>query len=91
MTGSARQRRDGPLELVAEQRLERRAAARTFTRAALRAVNAPGRDRHGIGGEHGRKLWAVGAVGDASVDHGVNVEPEAERQHDGDGSADRHA
>ena len=76
---------------MGEQRLERRMAARALPRAALGAMNTADRDTDRIWRQVARQLPAVRAMGDAADDHGVDVEPEAERQHDGDGSAGRRA
>ena len=72
---------------MSEQRLERRVAARAFSRAALGLMDTADRDTDRIRRQVARQLLAVRAVSDAADDHSVDVEPEAERQHDGDGSA----
>jgi hypothetical protein len=86
-TPSRHRFRTRPLELVAEKRLERTPAARALPRAPLRPKN-PGR-RHGYPLVRERSLQAVATLtmSDAADDHGVDVEPEAEREHNGDGSA----
>ena len=85
------ERLDRALELMGEQRLERRAAARALARAALGPMDTAGRDADRIRRQVARQLIAVRAVSDATEDHGVDVEPEAEREHAGDGSAVRPA
>ncbi len=78
----------GRLELMGEQRLERRVAARAFPRAPLGLMDTADRDTdRSIRRQVARQLLAVRAVSDAVDDQGVDVEPEAERQHDADGSA----
>lgn len=62
-----------------QQRLERRPAPRTFPGAALGAICVAGGDAASIIVELAVDLVAVAAVGDASHDNGVDVEPEAER------------
>ena len=76
---------------MGEQRLERRVAARALPRAALGLMDTAARDTDRIRRQVARQLLAVRAVSDAADDHGVDVEPEAERQHAGDGSAGRQA
>lgn len=76
---------------MGEQRLERRVAARALPRAALGLMDTADRDTDRIGRQVARELLAVCAVSDAAEDHGVDLEPEAERQHDGDASAGRQA
>ena len=70
-----------------QQRLERRAAPRAFPGAALGAMDEAGGDVGSVIGESVVDLVAVAAMGDATDDNGVDVEPEAEREHQGDGSA----
>jgi hypothetical protein len=42
-----------------------------------------GSDRDGILGQRARHAVAVAAVGNAAREHGVDVEPEAQREHEG--------
>ena len=58
-------------------------------RAALGLMDTAGRDTDRVRRQVARQLLAVRAVSDAVDDDGVDVEPKAERQHDGDGSAGR--
>lgn len=74
---------------MTEQRLERRVAARALTRTALGPMNTTHGDAERIRRQVARELLAVRAVSDAAENHGVDLEPEAERQHAGDGSAGR--
>ena len=76
---------------MGEQRLERGVAARALPRAALGLMDTAVRDTDRIGRQVARQLLAVRAVSDSVDDHGVDVKPEGERQHDGDGSAGRQA
>ena len=66
---------------MGEQRLERRVAARALPRAALGLMDTADRDTDRIRRQVARQLLAVRAVSDAVDDHGVDVEPEAEREH----------
>ena len=77
------------LKLMGQQRLERRPAARALARAPLGPMNPARGDRDRIRRQPARHAVAVRAVSDAVDDHGVDVEPEAEREHAGDGSAAR--
>ena len=61
-----------------QQRLERRSAPRAFPGAALRAMDVAGEDVGSFVGERVVDLVAVAAMGDATDDNGVDVEPEAE-------------
>ena len=72
---------------MGEQCLERRVASGALTRAALGLMDTADRDTDHIRRQVAGQLLAVRAMSDAIDDHGVDVEPEAERQHDGDGSA----
>lgn len=76
---------------MGQQRLERRVAARTLPRAALGTMDTADRNIDRTWRQVARQLPAVRAVSDAADDHSSDVEPEAERQHDGDGSARRQA
>ena len=78
------------LKLVAEQRLERRPTPSAGAGAALGAVHPRGSYRS-PGRQPGRQQPAVGTVRDAPDDDRVDVESEAEWQHEGDGSARRRA
>jgi len=66
---------------MGEQRLERRVAAPALPRAALGLMDTADRDTDRIRRQVARQLLAVRAVSDAADDHGVDVEPEAEREH----------
>ena len=85
------ERLERALELMGQQRLERRVAARALPRAVLGTMDTADRDTDHIWRQVARQHLAVRAVSDAADDHSVDVEPEAERQHDGDGSAGRQA
>jgi hypothetical protein len=76
---------------MGEQRLERRVAARALTRTALGPMNTAYGDADSIRRQVARQFLAGRAVSDADEDYGVDLEPEAERQHAGDGSAGRPA
>jgi hypothetical protein len=76
---------------MGEQRLERGVAARALPRAALGMMDTADRNTDRIWRQVARQLLAVRAVSDGADDHSIDVEPEAERQHDGDGSAGRQA
>jgi hypothetical protein len=52
-----------------------------LARAALCSIDPSGADRDGIVRPRMRHLVAVAAVSDLPNEHGVDVEPEAERQH----------
>ena len=67
---------------MGEQRLERRVAARALTRTTLGLMDTADRDTDRIRRQVARQLLAVRAVSDAVDDHGVDVEPEAEREHE---------
>ena len=62
-----------------QQRLERRSAPRALPGTALGAMNLAGEDVGSVIGEPVVDLVAVAAMGDATDDNGVDVEPEAER------------
>ena len=87
VTRSPDERLDRALELMGQQRLEWRTAARTLARAALSPMDTGRRDSRPLVRQIARQLGAVRAVRDAADDHGVDVEPEAEREHEADGSA----
>ena len=75
-------RLDGSLELVAQHRLERRPALRALPRAPLRAVNTGGTDRDRVVRQRALYTVAVLAVSDPADEHGVDLEPETEWEHD---------
>ncbi len=62
-----------------EQRLEWRSALQAFAGTPLVAMDVAGGDVGRVIGDRVVDLVAVAAMGDASHDNGVNVEPEAER------------
>ena len=53
-----------------------------LARTALCSIDASGTDRDGIVWPRERHLGAVAAVSDVADEHGVDIEPEAERQHE---------
>ena len=66
---------------MGQQRLERRSAPRAFPGAALGAMDAAGEEARPPPAA-GRRIWSQSrAMGDATDDNGVDVEPEAEREH----------
>lgn len=67
------------LELMGEQRLERRTASGALARTAVGPMDTRPRDWHGAWRQVARKLGVVGAMRDAAEDYGVDVELEAER------------
>ena len=75
------ERLDRLLELMGQQGLERRPAARALPRAPLGAVNPHRGNRDRLVSQPVRQAVAVRAIRDAGDDHRVDVEPEAERQH----------
>ena len=89
MTNSGHKRSGLMLELVRQQRLERRPASRALPGALLGAMHAAGEDLDRISCCRGCHLLAVAPVRDATDHDGVDLEPEPEREHAGDGSAAR--
>ena len=89
VTNSGRKRSGLMLELVRQQRLERRPASRALPGALLGAMHAAGEDLDRVFRCSGCHVLAVAPVRDATDHDGVDVEPEAEREHAGDGSAAR--
>jgi hypothetical protein len=81
MTSSEHERFGLMLELVRQQRLERRPASRALPRAPLGAMDAAGEDRYRVLACGAHHVLAVAAVRDAGDQDRVYVEPEAEREH----------
>ena len=69
------------LELMGQQRLERRPAAWALPRAARGAMHPASEDVDGVDRCVVRDLATVAPVGDATNHDGVDLEPEAERKH----------
>ena len=63
---------------MCQHRLEWRSAPRAFPGTALGAMDVAGEEASSPFGERVANLVAVGAMGDATEDNGVDVEPEAE-------------
>ena len=78
---SANERLERMLELMGQQRLERRPAAWALPRAALGAMHPAGEDVDRVDRCVVRDLATAAPVGDAANHDGVDVEPEAERNH----------
>jgi hypothetical protein len=50
-------------------------------------MHTDGRDRDRVSGQTRRQLSAVRSMRDTADDHGIDLELEAQRSHDNDGSA----
>ena len=70
-----------PLELVAEQRLERRSAVGALAGAALSPMDSQSRDRDGVVRKLARHPVAVLPMSGAGDEHGFDLESEAKREH----------